>query len=288
MAKKRLEIDLGVNTSELDNAAAKVGELRKLSDNLSIQYDIDGKPLDVVINKSLNLQKQVRVLTAELRKTKEGTAEFKLLSTALGDAQDGLARTNAKSRDLLSSLQLIPGPVGEFASQLNGVIGLLKTFSSFSLKDLQFQFKETVNDFKDIYKGFFGTKEAADEAATSISKTTSSIDSSTVAASRSSEQIRNLGSTLQYGTKEYNDFNTQIEKVQGANGMMIKQIPTIVDGVEKMQFVVRNSAGQYRDLTKAEIGAISSGKALTVTTEGIIVAEAGATAATLTFAGALQ
>ena len=288
MAKKRLEIDLGVNTGELDNAAAKVGELRKLTDNISIQYDIDGKPLDVVINKSINLQKQVRELTAQLRKTKEGTAEFKLLSTALGDAQDGLARTNAKSRDLLSSLQLIPGPVGEFASQLNGVIGLLKTFSSFSLKDLQFQFKETVNDFKDIYKGFFGTKEAADEATASIDKNTTTLDSGVIAANKSSDSLRNLGSTLQYGSKEYENFNAQVDKLQGTHGIMIKQIPTIVDGVEKMQFVVRNSAGQYRDLSKAEVAAISTGKALTVTTEGIIVAEAGAAAATFTFAGALQ
>lgn len=288
MAKKRLEIDLGVNTGELDNAAAKVGELRKLSDNLSIQYDIDGKPLDLVINKSLNLQKQVRVLTAELRKTKEGTAEFKLLSTALGDAQDGLARTNAKSRDLLASLQLIPGPVGEFASQLNGVIGLLKTFSSFSLKDLQFQFKETANDFKDIYKGFFGTKEAADEASASIENNKTTLDSGTIAATRSSEAIRSLGSSLQYGSKEYENFNAQTEKLQGTNGIMIKQFPTMVDGVEKMNFVVRNSAGQYRDLSKAEVAAITSGRALTVTTEGIIVAETAATAATITLAGALQ
>lgn len=104
MADKQYNIKVGVDSSDIDKAVQKTGELKKLSSTISIQYDIDGKPLDVVIDKSLNLQKQVRALTAELRKTKEGTSEFKLLSSALGDAQDGLARSNAKSRDFLATL----------------------------------------------------------------------------------------------------------------------------------------------------------------------------------------
>lgn len=165
MADKQYNIKVGVDSSDIDKAVQKTGELKKLSSTISIQYDIDGKPLDVVIDKSLNLQKQVRALTAELRKTKEGTSEFKLLSSALGDAQDGLARSNAKSRDFLATLQLIPGPVGEIASQLNGVIGALKTFSSFSLKDIQFQLKETGNDVKDIFKNLLGLGDKAGGAA---------------------------------------------------------------------------------------------------------------------------
>jgi hypothetical protein len=163
MAKKQLDIIVGVDDSKLDQVIQKTGELKKLSDNISIQYDIDGKPIDVVVNKSLNLQKQVRALTAELRKTKEGTAEFKLLSTALGDANDQLAKSNAKSKDLFGSLSLLPGPVGQFASQIGGAIDLLKVFSSFSLKDLQFQLKETGNDILDIGKGFLGLNNSTNE-----------------------------------------------------------------------------------------------------------------------------
>jgi hypothetical protein len=155
MAKK-LIIETEVKTDGIDKAVQKLGQLKDLGRGLKIQYDIDGKPLDVIIDKSKNLQQQFKLVTAELKRTKEGTAEFALLSKAQSDIQDGLARTKAKSGDLLTSLQLLPGPVGEFASKMNGAIALLKTFTSFSLKDLRFQFKETINDITDVIDNVFG------------------------------------------------------------------------------------------------------------------------------------
>lgn len=174
MANKQISIVVDVDSSKVDATAAKLGQLKDFGKGLKIQYDIDGKPIDAVLDKSLNLQKQARILTAELRRTKEGTAEFQLLSTKLGDVQDQLAATNAKSKDLFSSLSLLPGPVGQFFGQLNGAIGLLKTFSSFSLKDLQFQLKETLNDIKDVGKGFLGlsdSKKGADDLTKSLKET---------------------------------------------------------------------------------------------------------------------
>jgi hypothetical protein len=117
---------------------------------ITFELDIDGKPIDVVIDKTLNLKQAARALTQELNRTKEGTKEFELLSTAMGDVSDKIATTNAKSRDLFASFSLIPGPIGEIAGKINGAIGLMKTFSSFSLKDLKFQLGETLGDFKDI------------------------------------------------------------------------------------------------------------------------------------------
>jgi len=112
--------------------------------------DVDGKPIDVAIDKTLNLKQQFRELTKEINKTKEGTKEFELLSTKLGDVKDNMESTTAKSRDLFGSLSLLPGPVGMFAGQVDNAIGSLKLFSSFNLKDLKFQLGETLNDFKDI------------------------------------------------------------------------------------------------------------------------------------------
>ena len=159
-----LDIRMKVDSSQIDQAAQKVGQLKQLSSTIGIQYDIDGKPLDVVIDKSVNLRKQVVDLTKALRSVKEGSAEFRILSSALGDAQDKLAASNAKSRDLLGSLQLIPGPIGQIASQLNGAISALKLFSGFSLKDIKFQFKELNNDLNDIVKNLFGVGGAANKA----------------------------------------------------------------------------------------------------------------------------
>ena len=108
---------------------------------IEIIYDVQGKAVDVAIDKTVNLKQQVRLLQAELSKTKEGTAEFQVLSTKLGDARDQMERMRAKSQDLFAALSLLPGPVGSFFGQLTGAIGLMKTFTSFSLKDLSFHLK---------------------------------------------------------------------------------------------------------------------------------------------------
>ena len=109
---------------------------------IEIIYDVNGKAIDVAVDSTLNLKRQVVELTKALRSAKEGSDEFKVLSSRLGDAQDSLSKTTAKSKDLFSSLSMLPGPIGQFFGQLQGAIELLKTFSSFSLKDLNFQFKE--------------------------------------------------------------------------------------------------------------------------------------------------
>lgn len=117
---------------------------------IDIQFDIDNKAVKIAGEETMKLTQQVRLLKAELASGKYSQEEFELLSTKLGDVEDQMAKTRARSGDLFTSLQLIPGPIGEIASKVNGAIGLLKTFSSFSLADITFQFKETVQDIKDI------------------------------------------------------------------------------------------------------------------------------------------
>jgi len=274
MAKKRIDIDLGVNTSELDQAAQKVGELRKLSDNLSIQYDIDGKPLDVVINKSLNLQKQVRVLTAELRKTKEGTAEFKLLSTALGDANDQLAKNNAKSKDLFGTLSLLPGPVGQFASQVSGAIDLLKVFSSFSLKDIQFQLKETTNDIVDIAKGFLG------------------LNTTTVETTNINDDLSDANRTL---TNTLSETAGQAGATSAAIQNTAKETQLLTIETDALGNKTLNAVKPIKDMTKAELelfrvqrNAVVHTGELAVATEGLAVAEQNATFWTSTLGKTIQ
>jgi hypothetical protein len=179
MATKKLIIETEVKTDGLDKAVQKVGELKKLSNKISIQYDIDGKPIDIVINKTLNLGQQVKVLTAELRKTKEGTAEFTLLNSKLKDTQDDLTRVNAKSRDLFASFSLIPGPIGDIFGKLNGVIGLLKTFSGFTIKDFGNQFKEFGKDITGIFDAVFGLNKELDQTTTTLNDNTEAQDENT-------------------------------------------------------------------------------------------------------------
>ena len=74
MAQAKVEII--VQDQQVDKLRGKLVELQR---GLKIQYDIDGRPIDIVIDKSLNLQKQLRLLTAELRKTKEGSLKILIL-----------------------------------------------------------------------------------------------------------------------------------------------------------------------------------------------------------------
>ena len=179
MAKK-LIIETEVKTDGIDKAVVKLGELKQLSSKVSVQYDIDGKPLDIVIDKTLNLGQQVKVLTAELRRTKEGTAEFALLNSKLKESQDSLTRVNQKNRDLFATFSLIPGPIGDIFGKLNGVLGLLKTFSGFSLKDFGNQFKELKNDVIGIIDGFYGVSKATEESTEKIEKAIDQIEKNLV------------------------------------------------------------------------------------------------------------
>jgi hypothetical protein len=309
MATKELIVQTTVKTDQIDKAVQKLGQLKDLGRGLSIQYDVDGKPLDVVIDKSKNLQQQFKLVTAELKRTKEGTAEFQLLSTKLGDIQDGLARTKAKSGDLFTSLQLLPGPVGEFASKLNGGIALLKTFSSFSLKDLRFQLGETLGDVKDIVSGFLGlnniTKETADEIKNvaaanqqnsgTVEKSTQILNGNTTAAGantaatlRNGKALEDFISRMAISSDEINLNAKNIDNLATKQNAYIQTIPQMVNGVEKQIVGVRENGKAFRALEASELAAVQSGKDLTITSNGLIKSMYGATLAGRALGGAME
>lgn len=121
-----------------------------MANNVQIKFDIDNKSLQIAGQETMKLTQQIRILKGELGKGTYSKEQFEILSKSLGDLEDNFKKTKARSGDLFTSLQLIPGPIGEIASKINGTIALMKTFSSFSLSDLKFQFKETLDDIKDI------------------------------------------------------------------------------------------------------------------------------------------
>jgi hypothetical protein len=128
-----------------------------MAKKIDIKFDLDTKSVKIAGEETMKLTQQVRLLKAELASGKYSQEEFEVLAKKLGDVEDQMAKTKTRSGDLLTSLQLIPGPIGEIASKFNGAISLLKQFSGFSLKDLTFQFKETLDDVKDIGTQLFKT-----------------------------------------------------------------------------------------------------------------------------------
>ena len=134
---------------------------------IDIKFDIDSKAVKIAGEETMKLTTLARALKAELASGKYSQEEFEILSTKLGDVQDQMQRTTARSGDLFTSLQLIPGPIGEIASKFNGAIALLKTFASFSLADLGFQFRETVADIQEIIE-FLGRATGITAAYTTL------------------------------------------------------------------------------------------------------------------------
>jgi hypothetical protein len=121
-----------------------------MANNVQIKFDIDNKSLKIAGEETMRLTTLVRTLKAELASGKYSQEEFDILSNKLDDVQERMEATRARSGDLLTSLQLIPGPIGEIASKFNGAISVLQQFSRFSLSDIQTQFKKTIDDVSGI------------------------------------------------------------------------------------------------------------------------------------------
>jgi hypothetical protein len=151
------------------------------SKKIEIVYDINNKPIDVAVESTLNLKQQVRELTKEINKTKEGTEEFRLLSAKLNETRDNMDRVKAKSGELFNTLSLLPGPVGDFGNQIDNSINLLKTFSGFSLKDITNQLKELGKDALDIVKNILGLNVAQKALAVSEAEATTGAVAETAA-----------------------------------------------------------------------------------------------------------
>jgi len=143
---------------------------------IDIQFDIDNKAVKIAGEETMKLTQQVKVLKAELASGKYSQEEFEILATKLGDVEDQMAKARTRAGDLFTSLQLIPGPVGEIASKVNGAIAVLKQFSGFSFKDLQFQLKESLNDIKDIGKALLQNTGLAQAFGGSVQATRAGFD----------------------------------------------------------------------------------------------------------------
>ena len=129
--------------------------------SFKFKFDFNTKDVEIVTDKVLTLKQQIRLLQTELQKTPQGTKEFQILSSKLNDTKDSFTKVNAKSREFFDTLSLIPGPVGDIAGQVDSAIGLLKTFSSFSLSDIRAQFTGLLSDLGGIVKNFLGLTEQA-------------------------------------------------------------------------------------------------------------------------------
>jgi len=121
-----------------------------MAKKIQLEFDIDGKDVKIVSDSVLTLTEQVRFLKKELQKVDESSPQFEILKNKFNETKDQLDKVNIKSREFFGTLSALPGPVGAFAGSLDNGIDLLKTFTSFSFKDIKSSLGEVTKDFGDI------------------------------------------------------------------------------------------------------------------------------------------
>jgi hypothetical protein len=206
---------------------------------IDIKFDIDSKAVKIAGEETMKLTTLARALKAELASGKYSQEEFEILSTKLGDVQDQMQKTTARSGDLFTSLQLIPGPIGEIASKFNGAIALLKTFASFSLADLGFQFRETVADVQEIIE-FLGRATGITAAYTTlnnaltasfislgIAQNTATIAARAFAAALVTTGVGALVVALGFAVNALMDFIDSSDEAAAAQERLAKQIADV-------------------------------------------------------------
>jgi uncharacterized protein YoxC len=203
---------------------------------IEIIYDINGKAIDVAIDKTLNLKQAVRELTKEVNKTQEGTDQFRLLSAKLNETKDNMDRVKAKSSELFGTLSLLPGPIGDFSQKTQGVVDLLKTFSGFKLSDVGNQFKELGNDIRGITSNLFGLSKTTDELKSkddklneTVKETSSSFDKTAASTAAAGEKIKS--------------YKGSVDELKTSTKLAANETIGFVDGQAQVMTAAENAAG---------------------------------------------
>jgi len=120
-----------------------------MAKKIEVVVDVQAGSVDITSDKVLTLTEQLRLLKKEIQKVGPG-AEQDLLIGKFNEINDELDKTNLKSKEFLGALGTLPGPVGAFASSMDGAVNQLRNFSSFSFKDIKSQLGGLVDDFGKI------------------------------------------------------------------------------------------------------------------------------------------
>ena len=211
--------------------------------NIQIKFDIDNKDLEIASKSVMSVVQQIRFLKKELASGTYSQEQFEIMSKKLGDLEDGFAKTRARSGDFLMSLQLIPGPVGEIASKLNGAIGLLKTFSGFKLSDLKFQLKETADDIKGIFESLGSWGEKTQEV-TDDQKDLNDVTAQSTQVNTSAGQA-----ILQTATANQKAIEGLQEKIR-AESLLGKKIQDKINTLEKEKQGLEKGSEAYQNVTR--------------------------------------
>jgi hypothetical protein len=250
-----------------------------------IEYDIDSSDLKIANGETLSLTQQLRILKKELQKGDLKPEQFDILRKKIGDTEDQIAKTTVKSKDFFGVLSTLPGPVGQFGSSLLGVVDTLKVFSSFSFRDIKNSLSDVLDDVKEIGGNFLGFGDKVEQTSVQVDTFSNSLTNTAAqagviggAVSSATKQVENLSEGISNSVLDLDLYLDTMGKLykQGLDPLTDEFIDAET-GAEKFVISLENAEGATFKLTEEQAKAVASGKALTVTTEGLVVAEKAAT-----------
>jgi len=250
-----------------------------------IEYDIDSKDLKIANQDTLSLTQQLRILKKELQKGDLKPEQFDILRKKIGDTEDQIAKTTVKSKDFFGVLSTLPGPVGQFGSSIQGAVDTLKVFSSFSFRDIKNSLSDIVDDVKDVASNFLGFGDNVEQTSVQVDTFSNSLTNTAAqagviggAVSSATKQVENLSEGISNSVLDLDLYLNTMGKLykQGLDPLTDEFIDAET-GAEKFVISLENAEGATFKLSEEQAKAVASGKALTVTTEGLVVAEKAAT-----------
>lgn len=186
---------------------------------IEVVVDVESKDVQFATDRVLSLQQQIRLLSKEIQNVDPSSESFKVLSKKLNDTQDQLRSVRARSGELFNSFSLLPGPIGEISSKLDGGISLLKTFSQFKLSDLQSQFAGLGRDLRDVFAAIGSIGEVSDKV---------------------SEKQDELGSSVEATTTNYAAAGAQIDQNIKTSNAYVDTLKTKIQTEQDYQEALRN------------------------------------------------
>ena len=137
-ASKPISTKIFVNGEEIDEASEKYNELKnEVKSKPEVKFNVDSKEFDIVSDKFVNLRQQLSLLRKERDKYAEGSDAFIQLSAQIEDAQGKIDRINITGKELFNTLGALPGPIGQFALEVDRTEGTVEAFTSLTLNELK-------------------------------------------------------------------------------------------------------------------------------------------------------
>ena len=285
---------------------------------LKVTFDEVTGAMKFTGQEAVSLQKQVRLLRQELTLGSYTEAQFKQIQKALQETEVQLKQTQLRGKDLLQQIGTLGGPLGEMSNRLDSFIKLAGSLNTLTFDEFKSQIRtlyltftgqaEKISDVIDVVKTGgrpVGTKETTgnmgeagdgmragrprrnvvqDEAQTAaaIAATTAAVNAQTEALVINGVVVDASFNKWKKGEETLSEFFTRTQGIRIVLDEIEESFQNVNTTLERGVAKIAVNDAAMRELTSAEIMAVTSGEKLIITQEGQIATEVKLSAVTRT------